>query len=63
MKGEIEEVYDLDADPDELTNLATHKNFQSLLGRLRQKAVDELRRTDAGFVDTMPQTAAMKEGG
>ena len=48
---------------EELTNLATKEKFQSLLGELREKAIDELHRTHAGFVDTMPQTAAMKKGG
>ena len=62
MEGEVEEIYDLEADPEELINLAMKKESQELLGSLRQKAIDELRRTYAGFVDTMPQTAAMKRG-
>ena len=62
VEGEVEEMYDLEADPEELTNLATKKDSQKLLRSLRQKAIDELRRTHAGFVDTMPQTAAMKRG-
>ena len=63
VEGEVEEIYDLEADPEELTNLATKEKFQSLLGELREKAIDELHRTHAGFVDAMPQTAAMKKGG
>ena len=63
VEGEVEEIYDLDADPEELTNLAMEKDAQKLLGTFRQKAIDELRRTHAGFVDTMPKTAAMKRGG
>ena len=47
---------------EKLVNLAMKKESQKLLGSLRQKAIDELRRTHAGFVDTMPQTAAMKRG-
>ena len=62
VEGEGEEIYDLEADPAEVINLATKKKFQPLLGKLRKKAIDELRRTHAGFVDTMPQTAAMKRG-
>ena len=63
VEGEVEELYDLEADPEELSNLAIEEASLPLLGVLRQKAVDELRRTHAGFVDTMPQTAAMKKGG
>ena len=63
VEGEVEELYDLEADPEELINLAIEEASLPLLGALRQKAVDELRRTHAGFVDTMPQTAAMKKGG
>ena len=63
MEGEVEELYDLEADPEELTNLAIEEASLPLLGVLRQKAIDELRRTHAGFVDTMPQTAAMQKGG
>ena len=62
VEGEVEEIYDLEADPEELINLAMKKESQKLLGSLRQKAIDELRRTHAGFVDTMPQTVAMKRG-
>ena len=59
--GEIEELYDLAADPDELHNLAALPAQQELLVRLRQVAIDELRRTDAGFLDHLPPTAAMKQ--
>ena len=60
VAGEVEEVYDLDADPEELVNLALKPEHQALLVRLRERAIAELRRTNAGFVDTMPPTAAMK---
>jgi arylsulfatase A-like enzyme len=63
VEGEVEEIYNLDADPEELSNLAIQADFQSLLLSLRKKAIIELRRTHAGFVDTMPKTAAMKRGG
>lgn len=58
-EGETEEIYDLEADPDELQNLAIRAERQELLKALRAKAVEELRRTDAGFVDSMPSTKAM----
>lgn len=59
VEGETEEVYDLDADPDELTNLAAKNEHRELLESLRSKTVSELRRTDAPFLDTMPKTRAM----
>lgn len=54
VAGETEELYDLDADPEELTNLAFRKEQSSRLVRLREKAIAELRRTDAKFVDSLP---------
>ncbi|MBM3725669.1 MAG: sulfatase [Acidobacteria bacterium] len=51
---DYEELYDLKTDPDELNNLAVKPEHQATLRRLRQKAIAELRRTKAGFVDRMP---------
>lgn len=51
---EIEELYDLKADPDELTNLALQSEYQQRLLDMREQTISELRRTDAGFVDGMP---------
>lgn len=59
VEGEMEEVYDLQADPDELTNLALRPENRKLLQSLRDKATAELKRTDAGYVDNMPKTRAM----
>lgn len=59
--GEIEELYDLDADPEELRNLALDREHQDMLEAMRIKAIDELRRTDARFVDSMPPSRAMAE--
>jgi arylsulfatase A-like enzyme len=59
VEGETEELYDLQADPEELVNLAGKAEHQTLLASLRAKAVEELRRTDASFVDSMPRTKAM----
>jgi len=58
VKGETEELYDLEADPEELTNLAAKPEHAARLKELRAKAIDELRRTDAKFVDKMPPTKA-----
>lgn len=54
VAGETEELYDLAADPEELTNLASRPEHAARLRELRAKAIAELRRTDAKFVDRMP---------
>ena len=55
--GEIEEVYDLNSDPEELDNLAIKPQQKSLVERLRKLAIQELRRTEAGMVDHLPPMA------
>jgi len=55
VPGEIEEVYDLQADPDELTNLAIDATHRPLLERLRATAIEELRRTNAPFLTALPK--------
>ncbi len=59
VAGETEELYDLQADREELVNLAGKPEQRALLERLRAQTVDELRRCEAGFVDAMPPTKAM----
>ena len=54
VPGEIEEMYDLEADPEELENLALEPDHHTLLAELRQAAIDELRRTEAGMVNNLP---------
>jgi arylsulfatase A-like enzyme len=61
VEGETEELYDLEADPEELVNLAAKSEQRATLEKLRLKTVDELRRTEAGFVEHMPRTKAMGE--
>lgn len=60
IDGETEELYDLEADPEELTNLALLPDYQDRLATMRTIAIEQLRKTDAGLVDWMPPTAAMK---
>jgi arylsulfatase A-like enzyme len=58
VEGEIEELYDLEVDPEELTNLALDPKFAKLLSEYRQKLLDELKRTDAAMVENLPRVAA-----
>jgi len=54
VPDEIEELYDLTADPGEMMNLALELRHRGLLEKMRSATVAELRRTGAGFVDRMP---------
>jgi arylsulfatase A-like enzyme len=62
VPGEIEEVYDLEADPEELANLAADPAHGQLVARLRQAAVAELERTAAPFVGTLPPVRGIEAG-
>lgn len=48
-----EELYDLDADPEELNNLARSAAHQDALGRLRAQWRAELKRTEAPFLNLL----------
>ena len=50
----LEELYDLEADPDELNNLAVDREYLALLRRLREQAEKEFRKRDGEFVDFLP---------
>ena len=51
---DLEELYDLENDPEELDNLALKPEHRETLERLRAAAIAELRQYKAGFVDNMP---------
>ena len=57
VKGEVEELYDLDNDPQELVNLAMNPAYREQLKSLRASMIAELDRTGAGLVENLPPTA------
>ncbi|MGI9474767.1 MAG: sulfatase-like hydrolase/transferase [Rubripirellula sp.] len=58
VQGEVEELYDLKTDPEELNNLASESAQRDRVLRMREDTIAELRRTEAGFVDRLPDVAA-----
>jgi len=60
IKGEMEELYDLQRDPQELVNLALKPGYAKRLKSYRRKAIKELRRTQAPFADNMPRPSTLK---
>lgn len=61
VEGEIEELYDLEADPEELVNLALDPFYEKTLLSYRQQLLDELKRTDAGIVDNLPAVRTLQK--
>jgi len=47
--GQIEELYDLQGDPEELVNVASKPANQPVIAKLRESLNEELKRTEAGF--------------
>ena len=60
IEGEIEELYDLKGDPDELDNLALKAEFKETLAQYRQMAIRELKRTKAPSVGNLPRPATLR---
>ncbi|MBK9166532.1 MAG: sulfatase-like hydrolase/transferase [Bryobacterales bacterium] len=62
LVSDLEELYDLQKDPEELDNLAVKPEHQATLRRMRATTIAELRRTKAGFVDRMPPVREATQG-
>ena len=60
VEGEVEELYDLDRDPDELKNLALQKRYSNRLRQFRAATIAELKRTNAGLVKNLPRASTIK---
>lgn len=54
VEGEIEELYDLENDPQELKNLALEPEHAKRLLEFREATIAELRRTGAKMADALP---------
>jgi len=54
VKDQIEELYDLKRDPQELNNLALNEDYQQKLLAFRAGTIAELRRTKAGMANNLP---------
>jgi arylsulfatase A-like enzyme len=54
VENEIPELYNIDNDPDELTNLALLPQYRDTVKKHHKLLVSELKRTNAQFVDSLP---------
>jgi arylsulfatase A-like enzyme len=54
VENEIEELYDIPDDPEELTNLALDPRHRGQLLRMREDMIAEMRRTNWELVDHLP---------
>lgn len=53
VENELDEFYDLEKDPDELTNLAQNPEFAVKITAYREAMTGELKRTGAGFAESL----------
>ena len=60
IEGEMEELYDMKRDPEELNNLALKPRFDKRLAQYRQMAIRELTRTKAPFIDDLPRPSTIR---
>lgn len=60
VEGEVEELYDMKNDPEELVNLAIDAKHGDRLRKFRAATLAELRRTDAGMVDHLPSVSTSR---
>ena len=56
VPDEIEELYDVEHDPDEMRNLAGEAQHFALLTDYRERMTTELARTKAGLLKNLPST-------
>ncbi|QDU97509.1 sulfatase-like hydrolase/transferase [Lignipirellula cremea] len=61
VENEPEELYDLQADPDELVNLARRPKHREQVLQFRKRLVAELTQRDAGMVNSLPEVAPLPE--
>ena len=54
-KDYIEELYDLDKDPEELVNLAVRQENRVLLHKLRAQLIEEFDKKGAIFLELLPE--------
>ena len=54
VENEIEELYNIDNDSEELTNLALDQSYRDQLHAMRADTITEMRRTDWELVDHLP---------
>lgn len=60
--GEIDELYDIKADPEEVTNLAGQPAFDKVRKDMRAKMDAELRRTDGPLFEELQSQPASSIG-
>jgi len=60
VADEIEELYDLQADPEELNNLAPNPKHRDLLIDFRRRLTDELTRTGGRSAKNLPKPSAAR---